>query len=151
MINNTLKLPCPEGFHIMDEEEKKEMNIMGSGPVVCMSDPERHLIVTIGWQQVGGFTSMLLKPKDIVKNSEKVIGRSMASYGYQREGFLTRSIAGNPAEGFAYTYEAKGVPMLGQSWAIKIGKAFYYFHLYARQELRERSLPVLDEVLDSVR
>lgn len=52
------------------------------------------MMVSIGWQQVGGLTSMLLKSGDIVKNSEKAVSKSMQSYGYQREGFLQRSIAG---------------------------------------------------------
>lgn len=151
LLNNSLKLPCPDGFHVMDEEEKSQLNIMRDGPGVCLSDPERHMMVSIGWQQVGGLTSMLLKSGDIVKNSEKAVSKSMQSYGYQREGFLQRSIAGNQAEGFAYTYEAQGVPMYGQSCAMKVGKVFYYFHCYARQALREESLKVWEEILDSVR
>lgn len=151
LLNNSLKLPCPQGFHVMDEEERSGMNITGSGPVICLSDPERHMIVSIGWQTVGGLTALLLKSGDIARNSEKAIRRSMESYGYQGEGFLQRSIAGNRADGFAYTYEAQGVPMYGESCAVKIGKDFYYFHLYARQALREESLQVWEEILDSVR
>ena len=151
LLNNSLKLPCPEGFHVMDEEERSELNIMGNGPCVCLSDPERHIIVSIGWQQVGGLTSLLLKSGDIVKNSEKAIRKSMQAYGYQLEGFLQHSIAGNNADGFVYIYEAKGVPMYAQSCAMKVGKVFYYFHFYARQELREESLKVWEEILDSVR
>ena len=65
LLNNSLKLPCPEGFHVMDDEERSELNIMGNGPGVCLSNPERHIIVSIGWQQVGGLTSLLLKSGDI--------------------------------------------------------------------------------------
>ena len=151
LLNNSLKLPCPEGFHVMDDEERSELNIKGNGPGVCLSNPERHIIVSIGWQQVGGLTSLLLKSGDIVKNSEKAIRKSMQSYGYQLEGFLQRSIAGNKADGFAYTYEAKEIPMYGQSCAMKIGKVFYYFHFYARQAFREESLEIWEEILDSVR
>ena len=25
LLNNSLKLPCPEGFHVMDDEEREEL------------------------------------------------------------------------------------------------------------------------------
>ena len=39
--------------------------------------------------------------------------------------------------------------MYGESFALKVGKMLYYFHLYARKELLDKSLPVWEEILNS--
>ena len=41
--------------------------------------------------------------------------------------------------------------MYGESYALKDGRTLYYFHLYARQELKEESLPLWRQLLEEAR
>ncbi len=54
LLNRTLALPLPEGFHVMDEEERSRLRFLEAGECVCLSDPERHLVVTVGWKPLDG-------------------------------------------------------------------------------------------------
>ena len=52
-INDKLTLTFPEGFHVMDDEEKKTLRFLENGPGEALADPEHHIIVTIGWKNMG--------------------------------------------------------------------------------------------------
>ena len=52
--NDTLTISCPEGFHVMDEEERSRLNFYGEGECECLSDPDRHIIISIGWARLNG-------------------------------------------------------------------------------------------------
>ena len=150
-VDDIFRLPCPDGFHIMDEEETSRLNILEGGSFIGLSDPGRHMIVTIGWKKTNGLLSLILKTKDIAERMEKTIGRAMKNSGFQREGHLERIIAGSKAEGFSYYYTAQDTDMLGQSFVVKDDKTVVYFHFYARTALRKESLKVWNMLLDSVK
>ena len=52
-LNNTLQVFYPDGFHVMDEAERSKLKSLGGGPVECLSDPERHILISTGWKSVG--------------------------------------------------------------------------------------------------
>ena len=60
LLNNEYMMNCPDGFHIMTEEERGKMNQFGDGMWIGLSDLERHMIVSIGWKQVSPLALMLL-------------------------------------------------------------------------------------------
>ncbi len=151
LLNKTFTLPVYDGFHVMDEAERKEMTFLEEGPCVCLSDPAKHMIVTIGWKEIGGLASLLVNVKEIAAKAELAVSKAMAGFGYRSEGFLAREIAGRSAEGFGYAYEAEETAMIGQTYAAKAGKTVYYFNLYARESLKEESLRVWEDLLDSVK
>ena len=109
------------------------------------------MIVTVGWKRAGALVSFLLTEKDLAKNAEKRVSRSMRPFGYRSGGSVRRTVAGESAEGFRYAYEAQGVGMAAESLAMKHGKTIVWFHVYFRDALREESLPVWEEILASVR
>ena len=143
-----LTLPIPEGFHVMDEEEWSRMKLLADGEGAGLSDPERHIVVTLGWKQTGGFSAALLSAKDLAKNMEKQICKAMAALGCKSEGVKQRAIGGREAHGLRYGYTAQGTAMTGESWVIKEKKEILYLHGYMRTELLEASLPVWEEMLD---
>lgn len=150
ICNDVLKMDLPEGFHVMDAEERSQMNSMGDGPFECLTDPDRHITIAIGWKAAGGLAGMLLNAKDMARNMETQIRRPMKAFGYRPEGFTERVTAGLRTYGFRYTYTAQEIPMLGESLVFKVDKCFYYLHLYTRDGLREASLPVWESILDSM-
>jgi len=54
----------------MTEEETRGLTMLGEGPWIGLSDPERHMIVTVGWKRLGAVVSFLLSGADLAKNAE---------------------------------------------------------------------------------
>ncbi len=125
--------------------------MLEGGSWIGLSDPERHVLITLGWKQAGGLASALLTGRDLARNTEKNIRRSMKVFGYRADGFAERPVAGGAAHGFRYGYRAQDAEMYGESFILKSGKTIYYFHLYARAALKAASLPPWEALLDSAR
>ena len=148
-LNEELELKCPDGLRIMTEEERSKLTFLEEGPGECLSDPEKHMVVTIGWKTAGGLTAALLGQKDVAKSMEAKIRKPMKAYGYKPEGFGDRNIGWKKGSGYRYTYEAQGTGMYGEAYVVKSGKTFYYFNLYTRTETKDRSLSAWEEFLGS--
>ncbi len=148
VLNDELNVSFPEGFHEMDPEERKNLNFLEEGEGSCFKDPDRHILVSIGWKTINGFASMMLSAKDIAGNMEKTFAQAMASTGYRFVDHLEKKAGTLP--GFRYAYTAQGIGMTGESFILKHGKTVYYLHVYVRTELLEESLAVTDAILDSV-
>lgn len=121
------------------------------GPGTCLRDEERHIVLSVGWQPLNPLVSMLVSAKDAAVNAEKRIRKPMEPYGYKPEGTVSGDMGGEKAEGYCYSYEASGVPMYGETRAVKHKNVLYYFNYYTRAALREENLPVWQGILDSVR
>lgn len=150
-LNHALILTCPDGFHEMDGEERSKLNFLEEGEGVCLSDPERHIIVTVGWKRTGGIVSFLLNDKDLAKNMEARLRKPMRPYGYKLEGFAAQQVGGREAQGVRYRYQVGDVGMYGESLVLKSGRTLYYFHFYAREALKAESVPIWRELLDQLR
>ncbi len=148
LLNNELKFTYPEGFHVMTEEERRQQSQPLNGSWEGFSDPERHVIMTVGWKQIPGFSAKLLSGKDIARNSEKYLRKVMKPYGYRLEQYYERTAAGIETNGFSYSYTVQGIAMTGYCYELKRNKSVYYFHFYTRTELKEENQKVLDEILD---
>lgn len=148
-FNNALTIAYPEGFHVMDASERKEMNILGDGPGEFLTDPDRHIIVSVGWKPLPLAASMLLGAKDGAKNTKAAISKAMEPYGFRANENLKKTLGGVTAEGFSYVYTAQEIPMYGEAYVAKHKRVFYYLYLYARSELKDMSLQVWDEILAS--
>lgn len=146
-LHDELKLPCPDGFHVMDEAERARFHFSVKDSGACLSDPERHMLVSAAWTQFSGLTTLLLSDRDLAKRTERDIRKSMQGFGYQLGAFLHRNVGGRIAEGFCYTYTAQRTAMYGESCVLKSGKALFNFHLYARDALKAESLPVWETLL----
>ena len=88
-----LTLFLPDGFHVMDEAEWSKMQLLASGECTGLADPQRHIIVTAGYKQTNSFSAALLSGRDLVKNTEKQIRKSMTSLGYSLICFGSRTVA----------------------------------------------------------
>ena len=149
--NKALALSCPDGFHILDESERASLKVLGEGPGEVLSDPDRHILLSIGWKPLGALTSLLLNTKDVARNMNMRLRKALKPYGCREKGLLNRMIGGKRAEGLSYEYDSKGIRMFGQSYVTKHGKAFYFLHFYVRSEQQAESLPVCEEILASVK
>ena len=72
-FNNTLSLTFPDGFHVMNNDKRKKLKMLADGPGECLTDPDRHIIISIGWKELGLFPALLVSVKDAADNSQKAI------------------------------------------------------------------------------
>ena len=151
VLNNEMQLSYPDSFHVMSEEELSKMTFFGEAPGWCISDPERHIDVSVSWKKTNGLFAKILNTREIAKNMEAQIRKPMGQYGYRLDSFLEKELGGRRADGYLYAYEVQGTGMAGESLYLKNGNTFYYIHCYFRDAMRDDSLPVLDEIFGSVR
>lgn len=147
VFGDKLTLSYPDGFHVMDRAEKNSLQFFGGSTGECLSDPERHILISIGWKAIGGLSALLITAKDAAKKMETSIRKPMQNYGYRLNEFAAKSIGGEQAEGFSYEYESQGTHMYGESYAVKQARTFYYLNFYARKELLEESQNVWNMIL----
>ena len=150
-LNNELELTIPEGFHEMDEAERSKLTFANDVPGLCISDPDRHIVVTVGWRTLSTFAAMLLDTKSTAKNAEKQIRNLMKGYGYRPLAFSGKELGGKAASGFKYAYDVQDTGMLGETFMTKNGKTLHGFNFYCRRTLEKESMPVWEEFLRSVR
>lgn len=149
-LNKELLMQVPESFRIMDKAEVAKMNTSFGPPEICLSDPEHHIIITAAFKK-SGLGAMLLSAGDVAKKMEQQLRGPMASYGYDLERFVSEDLAGSRAEGFMYTYTAQDIAMLGESFAVRKKKTFYYIHCYMRENLREESLRIIKDIFNTAK
>lgn len=145
-LNNTLQVFYPDGFHVMDEAERSKLKSLG-GPVECLSDPERHILISTGWKSVGRLVGMLFGAKDAAKSAEAQVRKAMKGNGYRSNGFFTKEVGGEEARGYCYEYEAEGMVMYGETCVVKRGKELYFLHFYTRTAVKEENLEMWNEML----
>ena len=150
-LNNEWMMTFPEGFRVLDENERGALRFIAAGEGACLSDPARHMLVTLGWKTVGGLTALVLNGKDLARSMEKHISAPIQPYGYRLEERRERPLGGGTAVGVRYRYRAQETDMLGESYVLKSGKTLYYYHLYARAALEKESLACWETLLDSVK
>lgn len=150
LLNNEWKMTCPDGFVRLDENERRSLHFIAEGAGECLSDPERHMLVTLGWKKVSGLAVLLLSGRDLARQMEKRISAPMQPFGYRLDKWCERQLDGGLAVGFRYRYRAQETDMMGESYVLKSGKTLYYFHLYARAALEEESLACWETMLDSL-
>ena len=151
LLNDELELYLPEGFHELSAEEAGRLEFTEPGAGSVFSDPDRHILVSIGWKKIGALAGVLLSEKDLSKRMEKSLGDSMASFGYRAIAGLNKTLDGDTAEGIRYRYVTQGTEMEGESLVLKHKKTLYYFHFYTRTAMVAENQPVWEQILGSVR
>ncbi len=149
-IENVLYIDCPEGFHVLSEEELAGMNIAPGGKVLCMNDPVRQIYVNVEWKQINWLSAMVFGKREVSWNMERQIGKRLRQFSFNKTDEVKREIDGKLARGMDYEYVAKGVHIASESLVVTSGEDFYYFHMYARKVRKEESLQIFNEILDSV-
>lgn len=149
-IDNRLYMDCPEGFRRLSEEELQKMNLIAGGKGLCISDSERHIVISVAWTQVNPLSAWLLGTRETASSMARHIGKSMKKFSYEWLDNVKRDIDGQVARGLDYKYEVQGIHMIGESLVVKNEENLFYFHLYGREVRREETLKVFNEILDGV-
>ncbi len=149
-IENRLYMDCPEGFHELTEEERKGMNFAADEKVMAISDPVRHIIITVAWAQISGLNAWLLGRREVSWNMSRQIEKKLKKFSFVWLADIKRDIDGRLARGMDYEYVANRIHMSCESLVIKSEENLYYFHMYASKIRRDESLEIFNEILDNV-
>lgn len=142
-----LALSYSEDFHLLDEAERVKLRFAEEGEGVCLSAPERHILISASCQPGEPLLPRLLGSRELAAWRSKKPERPTVLQDYKLGAPLRRCVGGKSADGFSYTYTASGIPMYGETLVVRLGRAQYYLHFYARQALKEASLPVWEDFL----
>ena len=149
-IHDRFTLICPEGFRTLTEKESDKLYTLGAGDSLFLTNEAAHIIVSIGWNDVNVIAGFLLHLISPIASVEANVSKAMIPFGYQKETMLERSIGGQSAQGFRYTYTADGTPMVGESYVIRQGRSLTFFHAYIPAERRDEGLALWQALLDAV-
>ena len=150
ILNKELALTVPEGFTLMSKEEMAQNATSYGPPKWAVKDPDRHMILSVAWKK-SLFASLLVSARETAQNVEGRLHKMMEQMGYERRQFVTADIDGLESHGIRYSYDTPSTRMTAQTLVVKKGSTFYYVHCYMRDTLLDESLPVLDEVLKTMR
>ena len=150
LLNKELYFTYPDGFHQMDAAECKQNNLNQDGPGISIIDPERHIIVSIGWRKTA-LGSMMMDADGVAKNMEASMSRMMKGAGYQKSELVQRDLGGQNAYGFDFSYEAQGETIYGSSYVVEKGKTFYYFNFYGSMNRKEENEQLWNGMLNSIK
>ena len=150
-INNTVTLPCPEGFQEVSAEQRSQYRSVVGPLEVCLRDPERQMIISAGYQKLPLLARMTLKDREIVSSLEKTVSKAMAGNSYRLSGFAERNVGGKEGNCFRYTYTAESIPMAGEACFVRDGILMYSLYVYYRQAREAESLSVWELFLNTVR
>ena len=106
-----MSFSCPEGFHEMDNTELEGMKFSGT-PNICLSFPERHIIISAGEREINFFSAAVLNLKDIMKTTENDLHRLMKEYGY-RLGEMSLKQTGEVEAGDIVALDSRKVALVG--------------------------------------
>ncbi|MCR4841457.1 MAG: hypothetical protein K5848_07960 [Lachnospiraceae bacterium] len=151
LINNELNVPCPAGFHVMDEKERSKYKMTGKGEYVGLSNPDIHMMITVGVKKLNAFIKLLLKPKDFAKGMRNCIVKGNKPYGIKAEELKDLTLAGAPAKGFSYTYTVRDIAMTGRAYAVFTDNTVYYVYQYVRTEFDEEFKDVFENFLKELK
>ncbi len=151
VINQEITLTWPEGFHVMDGEELRELYQNDDTKRWGIRDKTRHLIITILWED---YSSLLIKLSDIkavARKNEKMSARGYRDHGYRREGFFSMSVDGRQAEGYRFSYRIGEADQSGQTLLFKVKNRIYSISCIGRSEKAEEDRALFERILEEVR
>ena len=150
VLNDEMRIPLPEGFYVMSDEERNSISKGQTAPEWVMADKERHILFSVSWKKLPSLASLMLGSKDMAKNMKKRYGEVAEGAGYTFGEIRQIMIGGEKAYGYPFGYETEGVAMCGDSIVVKRGKTCYFFHTYYREAMKEESEKLLEELYESI-
>lgn len=150
VLNEILNITYPDGFHVMSEEELGNTSFYKEAPKWSISDPERHMIISLYWRENKGFFGKLADEKDVEETVEGKTRKIMKPFGYKLQDQFKQDMGSEEGEGFRFTYKVQDIEMTGETVIVQKDGSTYYFYSYYRTELEEDSRKTLDEIAKAI-
>lgn len=151
MINDTIRIALPAGFHEMDPEEKKKV-YAGSAviPEWCVRDPERHMLFSASWKRMNGILAAMACSMDGAKGLEKRMRIALRERNYRFGEYIRENLGDKKAFGFTFRYRGQEGELLNRTVMVRDGGCIYYLTSQIRAEGEKETKAVMDEIWRSV-
>ena len=151
VVNGEISIDIPEGFRILNGEELNALYADSNPNRWGMTDDERHMVVSIFWHKNNPLLTLLAGAKDACKATERKLSKALRGHEYVLEGFFQRSLCGKQAYGFRHRYDLRGETYTSYVILFMKGSVCYTVYCYVRVTDMESSIPVLQDILQSMR
>ena len=149
-VNDLFSIEVPEGFHTMSTEELRKAYRDENPNRWGMWDQERHVMVTVMWQEYSRLVMMLADTKAICRKNEQIASKGYANNGYVSDGFFSVKVDGEKAEGYRFSYSVDGVEQSAETILFKLEKTIFTITCGGRRENRETDRELFDRIIDGI-
>ena len=150
LINQTLSIGIPEGFHVMDAQELKQAFQSDHPDRWGIRNRESHVMVTVLWKDYPILLSKLADLKAVCRKNEQMAAKGYAGHDYQCGGFFSLTAAGLPAEGYRFSYSVDGVEQSAETILFKLEKTIFTITCGGRRENREADRELFDRIIAGI-
>ena len=150
IINQEISIGVPDGFHIMSAEELTKVYVTSDPKRWGIWDQDRHVIITVLWQDLNALTAMLADIDAAAVRNEQMTKKGYEGHGYALEGFRDAQISGHHARGYSFTYDIQDVHQHVATLLFKAGKRIYSINCIGRNENCEADQKLFEDVLKTV-
>ena len=155
VLNGQLQVSYPDGFRQMDAEELGRLFPKQVATSWGIWDTDRHIVVTVLWNESNALLSKLVSNKDLAKRLRKHLTKAYANNGFRAQGIVKTEISGTQACGFDFAYQVEGIDQVGEIMVFRHVEGHtcccYTIYYYTREERAAQSREVLEEILASMR
>ena len=150
IINNEISIGIPDGFHVMSEEELTKVYVTKDPKRWGIWDNDRHVIISVLWQDLNAFTAMLADIDAAAVRNEQLTKKGYEGHDYAMEGFHDADISGSHARGYSFTYRIQDISQRVDTLLFKAGRRIYSIYCIGRNENREQDHELFEEILKTV-
>lgn len=150
LLNNELELTCPEGFHVLNEEEMNKFNFANDKPGCVLENKDSHIIISLSWRPINGLLALMVNVRELAQKMAQYISEADQPYDHRQGDSFTGTVAGEKSAGFDYHYKAQDIDMDGRAIVVKHRRMLYYMYFYSRSQLRQQSLEQIELIISSM-
>ncbi|MBQ6487711.1 MAG: hypothetical protein IJI75_00650 [Solobacterium sp.] len=150
IINNEISIGIPDGFHVMSEEELTKVYVTKDPKRWGIWDNDRHVIISVLWQDLNAFTAMLADIDAAAVRNEQLTKKGYEGHDYAMKGFHDADISGSHARGYSFTYRIQDISQRVDTLLFKAGRRIYSINCIGRNENREQDHELFKEILKTV-
>ena len=146
LVNNEVYMTVPEGFHVMIEEELRQLFGDADPARWGLWDKERHIMVILDWKEYSPLTLKLTNVKKIATQNERIMEKGYKNNTFRLEGFFSAQVDGHEAEGYRYTYQVQGIGQKAESLLMIQKHTVYRLSFIGRTENEAADEPLYEEL-----
>lgn len=151
MINDTIRIALPSGFHQMDAEEKKRIYAMSAViPEWCAHDSERQMIFSASWKRMNSILAIMACSMDGAKGLEKRMRIALRNRNYRFGEYIKGELGEKKAFGFTFRCQGKEGELLNRTMMVRDGGCIYYLTSQIRTDRETESKATMDEIWSSL-
>ena len=142
-----IAIDIPEDFKRLTSEDVKNMTGKSDKDEWVVKSDERHAIFDIVWKKIP-FLSKNVAVSKTARATERRMKKRIN--GFAKINDTTRTVAGNDAAGFVYSYTAGNIDMKSEYLLIKYHGNFVAFSILSRAEGFDDNYKIFDDMIKNI-